>query len=38
MNDQIIDLVEEPGLPGVLLLMFLETVFHPIPSEMITPD
>ena len=35
MNDWIIDLVNSTGYWGVALLMFLETVFPPIPSEVI---
>ncbi len=35
MNDWIIDLVNTTGYWGVALLMFLETVFPPVPSEVI---
>ena len=37
MNDWVFDLVENTGLVGVFLLMLLETVFPPIPSEVIMP-
>lgn len=37
MADWIIRLVEQGGYAGVALLMFLETVFPPIPSEVIMP-
>ncbi|MGB5078161.1 MAG: DedA family protein, partial [Sphingorhabdus sp.] len=35
MDDWIIRLVNEAGYWGVALLMFLETVFPPVPSEVI---
>jgi membrane protein DedA with SNARE-associated domain len=35
MENWVFDLVEQWGLPGVYLLMLLETVFPPIPSEVI---
>ncbi|WP_414903195.1 DedA family protein [Sphingomonas flavalba] len=35
MTDWVIRLIEEAGYLGVALLMFLETVFPPIPSEVI---
>ncbi len=37
MEDWIIRLVNEGGYWGVALLMFLETVFPPVPSEVIMP-
>ncbi|GGJ41969.1 alkaline phosphatase [Sphingopyxis bauzanensis] len=37
MTDWITDLVESMGYIGILLLMFLENVFPPIPSEVIMP-
>lgn len=37
MSDWIKDLVEQMGYVGILLLMFLENVFPPIPSEVIMP-
>lgn len=37
MNDWITELVEALGYPGVALLMFLENIFPPIPSEIIMP-
>lgn len=37
MQDWVFQLVEGGGYWGVLLLMFLETVFPPIPSEVIMP-
>ena len=37
MADWVIDLIEQTGYVGVFLLMFLETVFPPIPSEVIMP-
>lgn len=37
MDDWVFDLVEQAGLFGVFLLMLLETVFPPIPSEVIMP-
>lgn len=37
MADWVIDLIERTGYVGVFLLMFLETVFPPIPSEVIMP-
>lgn len=37
MGDWTIRLIEQTGYVGVFLLMFLETVFPPIPSEVIMP-
>jgi membrane protein DedA with SNARE-associated domain len=37
MSDWVIDLIEQTGYVGVFLLMFLETVFPPVPSEVIMP-
>ncbi|MGZ8286947.1 MAG: DedA family protein, partial [Allosphingosinicella sp.] len=37
MGDWVIRFVEETGYVGIFLLMFLETVFPPIPSEVIMP-
>ena len=37
MADWVIDLIEKTGYVGVFLLMFLETVFPPVPSEVIMP-
>ena len=37
MADWVIRLIEQTGYVGVFLLMFLETVFPPIPSEVIMP-
>jgi membrane protein DedA with SNARE-associated domain len=37
MTDWVIDLIEQTGYLGVAFLMFLETVFPPIPSEVIMP-
>jgi membrane protein DedA with SNARE-associated domain len=37
MADWVITLIEQAGYLGVFLLMFLETVFPPIPSEVIMP-
>ena len=37
MADWTIRLIEQTGYVGVFLLMFLETVFPPIPSEVIMP-
>lgn len=37
MSDWIARTVETLGYPGIALLMFLETVFPPIPSEFIMP-
>lgn len=37
MSDWIIRLIEQAGYLGVAFLMFLETVFPPIPSEVIMP-
>ena len=37
MSDWVIDLIEQTGYIGVFLLMFLETVFPPVPSEVIMP-
>jgi len=35
MNDWVIRLIEQSGYLGVGFLMFLETIFPPIPSEVI---
>lgn len=37
MDDWTIRLIDETGYVGIFLLMFLETVFPPIPSEVIMP-
>jgi membrane protein DedA with SNARE-associated domain len=37
MSDWVIRLIDQTGYVGVFLLMFLETVFPPIPSEVIMP-
>ena len=37
MNDWVVRLIEQSGYLGVGFLMFLETVFPPIPSEIIMP-
>lgn len=37
MNSWIVQLIEDGGYLGVALLMFVETVFPPIPSEVIMP-
>ncbi len=37
MADWVIRLIEHSGYWGVALLMFLETVFPPVPSEVIMP-
>lgn len=37
MGDWIIGLIEQGGYAGVALLMFLENLFPPIPSELIMP-
>ncbi len=37
MSDWVIDLIKQTGYIGVFLLMFLETVFPPVPSEVIMP-
>ncbi|MHA6767777.1 DedA family protein [Sphingobium ummariense] len=37
MNDWITEFVESMGYAGIALLMFLENVFPPIPSEVIMP-
>ncbi len=37
MTDWVIRLVDATGYAGVFLLMMLETVFPPIPSEVIMP-
>ena len=37
MNDWVVRLIEQSGYLGVAFLMFLETVFPPIPSEVIMP-
>jgi membrane protein DedA with SNARE-associated domain len=35
MSDWVIELIRQSGYLGVAFLMFLETVFPPIPSEVI---
>jgi membrane protein DedA with SNARE-associated domain len=37
MTDWVFRLIEWGGYLGVFLLMFLETVFPPVPSEVIMP-
>ena len=37
MSDWVIDLIDSTGYVGVFLLMLLETIFPPIPSEVILP-
>ena len=37
MADWVIRLIEQSGYAGIALLMFLETVFPPVPSEVIMP-
>ena len=37
MTDWVIDLIHQAGYLGVAFLMFLETVFPPVPSEVIMP-
>ena len=37
MGDWTTELIEQTGYVGIFLLMFLETVFPPIPSEVIMP-
>ena len=37
MGDWVVRLIEQSGYLGVAFLMFLETVFPPIPSEIIMP-
>jgi membrane protein DedA with SNARE-associated domain len=37
MGDWTIRLIDQTGYVGIFLLMFLETVFPPIPSEVIMP-
>ncbi|MGA9580825.1 MAG: DedA family protein [Allosphingosinicella sp.] len=37
MGDWTTNLIEQTGYVGIFLLMFLETVFPPIPSEVIMP-
>ena len=37
MGDWVIRLIEQSGYLGVAFLMFLETIFPPIPSEVIMP-
>lgn len=37
MSDWITDFVEKMGYAGIALLMFLENIFPPIPSELIMP-
>ena len=37
MSDWVIRLIDGTGYAGVFLLMFLETVFPPIPSEVVMP-
>ena len=37
MSDWVVRLIEESSYLGVAFLMFLETLFPPIPSEVIMP-
>jgi len=37
MSDWVIRLIDETGYIGIFLLMFLESVFPPVPSEVIMP-
>jgi membrane protein DedA with SNARE-associated domain len=37
VTDWVIDLIQKTGYLGVAFLMFLETVFPPVPSEVIMP-
>ncbi|MEO6580283.1 MAG: DedA family protein, partial [Sphingomicrobium sp.] len=37
MSDWVVRLIEQSGYLGVGFLMFLETIFPPIPSEVIMP-
>ncbi len=37
MSDWVVRLIEQTGYLGVAFLMFLETIFPPIPSEVIMP-
>ena len=37
MSDWVVRLIEQSGYLGVAFLMFLETVFPPVPSEVIMP-
>jgi membrane protein DedA with SNARE-associated domain len=37
MSDWVIRLIDQTGYVGVFFLMFLETIFPPIPSEVIMP-
>ena len=37
MLERVIDIMDSLGYPGVVLLMFLENVFPPIPSELVMP-
>lgn len=37
MTDWVIDLIQQTGYLGIGFLMFLETVFPPVPSEVIMP-
>jgi membrane protein DedA with SNARE-associated domain len=37
MSDWVIRLIEQSGYLGIAFLMFLETIFPPIPSEVIMP-
>ncbi len=37
MSDWIVGVITELGYPGIVLLMLLEAVFPPIPSELIIP-
>lgn len=37
MSDWVIRLIEQAGYLGIAFLMFLETIFPPIPSEVIMP-
>ena len=37
MSDWVIRLIDQSGYLGIGFLMFLETIFPPIPSEVIMP-
>lgn len=37
MKEWIVNLIESAGYWGMALLMFLENIFPPIPSELIMP-
>lgn len=37
MSDWVINMMKSLGYPGIILLMFLENLFPPIPSELIMP-